>query len=171
MKLTKLNSLKTGRQTLLISSLVITLFACGGEQETVSIESSVLPERSGFEIQAAEGAELFAANCAVCHGPNLEGTTLGPIISGNNFLRRWGTQSPVNLLNNIQTNMPPGGSGALGGEEYLSITAHILATNGMDGISEALSADSNIVIAENFWKQRATTAYRTSITTRSNSRR
>ncbi len=149
MKLTNIFSLKTGRQTLLISSVLTVLVACGGEQQSSPLDSSALTELSGFDTQAAEGAELFAANCAVCHGSNLEGTTLGPIISGTNFLRRWGTQSPANLLNNIQTNMPPGVAAALGDEEYLSITAHILAINGMDGVSEALSTDSNLVIAEN----------------------
>ena len=42
-----------------------------------------------FQTQAAAGAVAFGANCAVCHGANLEGSTLAPLLTGPDFLRRW----------------------------------------------------------------------------------
>lgn len=103
----------------------------------------------GFADQAASGAESFAANCAACHGANLEGTTLGPLLSGNSFLQRWGSQNPSLLLNNIQANMPPGGNESLSSEDYLNITAHILLVNGVDAVTTALTSETDFNIAEN----------------------
>ena len=40
----------------------------------------------------------------------LEGTTLGPLLTGNSFVQRWGEQSPALLLGNIRATMPPGGN-------------------------------------------------------------
>jgi cytochrome c oxidase cbb3-type subunit 3 len=44
--------------------------------------------REGFRIQAVErGAELYAANCASCHGDNGQGVPkVGPILNSKNFL-------------------------------------------------------------------------------------
>ena len=74
-------------------------------------------ETLSFSSQAEVGATAFASNCAACHGANLEGTTLGPLLSGFSFLQRWGTQTPALLLNNIQTNMPPGGNEGISDED------------------------------------------------------
>jgi len=102
-----------------------------------------------FSSQAEEGATAFASNCAACHGASLEGTTLGPLLSGNSFLQRWGTQTPALLLNNIQANMPPGGNDGISDEDYTNIVAHMLSFNGVDTITEALTASTNFEIANN----------------------
>jgi len=102
-----------------------------------------------FSSQAEEGATAFASNCAACHGASLEGTTLGPLLSGNSFLQRWGTQTPALLLNNIQANMPPGGNDGISDEDYTNIVAHMLSFNGVDTITEALTASTNFEIADN----------------------
>ena len=104
---------------------------------------------AGFAAQAEAGTELYANNCAACHGANLEGTRLGPLLSGRSFLQRWGKQTPSLLLGNIQANMPPGGAEALSDEDYLQITAHILAINGVDTVTEPLTAATDFAIAEN----------------------
>jgi alcohol dehydrogenase (cytochrome c) len=102
-----------------------------------------------FSSQAQDGANAFAGNCAACHGADLEGTTLGPILSGSSFLQRWGTQTPALLLNNIQANMPPGGNDSLSDEDYTNIVAHILSSNGVDAVTEALTASTDFEIADN----------------------
>jgi alcohol dehydrogenase (cytochrome c) len=102
-----------------------------------------------FNSQAETGADAFASNCAACHGANLEGTTLGPILSGNSFVQRWGTQTPALLLNNIQANMPPGGNDGISDEDYTNIVAHILSSNGVDAVTEALTASTDFEIADN----------------------
>ena len=102
-----------------------------------------------FTAQAEAGAAAYATNCAACHGAELEGTILGPLLSGQSFVQRWGTQTPALLLGNIQSNMPPGGAGNMTDEDYLNIVAHMLAMNGVDSISNALTDTSDFVIAEN----------------------
>lgn len=128
------------------------LAACDGDNSTelASAPPASTPSNdSGFAEQADVGAAAFATNCAVCHGANLEGTTLGPLLSGNSFLQRWGSQNPSLLLNNIQANMPPGGNESLDESDYLNITAHILSVNGVDSVTAALTAETDFSIADN----------------------
>ena len=141
------------KKNLLLTNLIlIALTACGNDTQSPSETpplSSPESSSSTFENQAKTGSVLFAANCASCHGANLEGTTLGPLLSGRSFVQRWGVQTPALLLGNIQANMPPGGNEGLSGADYLNIVAHILAANGVDSTDEPLTADTNFTIAEN----------------------
>ena len=124
------------------------LAACGGESSTsVSTTQSAAPVVT-FASQVEAGAEAYAINCAICHGANLEGSTLGPLLSGFSWVRRWGTQTPTLLLGNIQANMPPGGNESITEEDYLNIVAHMLQVNGVDGVTEALTATSDFVIED-----------------------
>lgn len=132
-------------------ALVTTLVACGDQQtsQTSTQSATTMAEVSNFTSQAGAGAAAFASNCASCHGASLEGTTLGPILTGTAFLMRWATQTPTQLLNNIEANMPPGGNDGISDEDYINIVAHILDSNGVDGVTEALTDNTGFVIAEN----------------------
>ena len=136
---------KNATRALFASALALLLAACGGES-TVPADSVASVT---FNSQAEIGAEKFASNCAACHGANLEGTTLGPILSGNSFVQRWGTQTPALLLNNIQANMPPGGNDGISDEDYINIVAHILSSNGVDAVTETITASTDFEIADN----------------------
>ena len=138
------------RSALLSAAVALGLVACG-QESTQEPTSSVIPAAmtSAFSDQAALGAGKFAANCAACHGVNLEGTTLGPLLSGRPFLQRWGDRTPSLLLSNIKANMPPGGNEGISDADYLAITAHILDTNGVDAITAALTASTDFTIADN----------------------
>jgi len=136
---------KNTTRALFASALALLLAACGAES-TVPADSVASVT---FNSQAEIGAEKFASNCAACHGANLEGTTLGPILSGNSFVQRWGTQTPALLLNNIQANMPPGGNDGISDEDYINIVAHILSSNGVDAVTETLTASTDFEIADN----------------------
>lgn len=128
--------------------LSLGLAACGGESSTsVSTTQSAAPVVT-FASQVEAGAEAYSTNCAICHGANLEGSTLGPLLSGFSWVRRWGTQTPTLLLGNIQANMPPGGNESITEEDYLNIVAHMLQVNGVDGVTEALTASSDFVIED-----------------------
>ena len=138
------------RNALLSVAVALGLVACGHESTQVPT-STVIPATmtSAFSDQAALGAGKFAANCAACHGVNLEGTTLGPLLSGRPFLQRWGDRTPSLLFSNIKANMPPGGNEGISDADYLAITAHILDTNGVDAITAALTASTDFTIADN----------------------
>ena len=117
----------------------ISLIACGGESTAPAVT---------FASQAEAGAEAYATNCAICHGINLEGSTLGPLLSGFSWVQRWGTQTPSLLFGNIQANMPPGGNDNISEADYLDIVAHILQANGVDGVTETLTASTDFAIAD-----------------------
>jgi mono/diheme cytochrome c family protein len=56
---------------LVLALLGILVAACGGAQDPTSTAS---PD----DVAAGDGAALFTANCAVCHGAQGEGSGLGP---------------------------------------------------------------------------------------------
>jgi alcohol dehydrogenase (cytochrome c) len=138
------------RNALLSVAVALGLVACGHESTQVPTSTVITATMtSAFSDQAALGAGKFAANCAACHGVNLEGSTLGPLLSGRPFLQRWGDRTPSLLFNNIKANMPPGGNEGISDADYLAITAHILDTNGVDAITAALTASTDFTIADN----------------------
>jgi len=127
-----------------LALVILLLVAC--QEETTTIQ--VAPIES-FSSQAEAGANAYANYCATCHGTDLQGTALGPILSGAGFLIRWGQQSPADFLNNISANMPPGGNEGITAEEYLSIVAHIMSSNGVAASNPVLTADANYPMASN----------------------
>ncbi|MBV57615.1 MAG: alcohol dehydrogenase [Gammaproteobacteria bacterium] len=135
-------------KTLLGAGMALGLAACGGEQTTTA-PAEVAVATVSFSSQTDAGAAAYATNCAACHGANLEGTALGPILSGQAFLLRWASQTPALLLGNIQANMPPGGSPGISAEDYLNIVAHLLASNGVDSEIDPLTATTGFVISQN----------------------
>ena len=125
------------------------LAACDSGSNTAPDSGEVAAVEDGFSSQAESGAGLYATNCAACHGANLEGTRLGPLLSGRSFLQRWGEQTPALLLGNIQANMPPGGADNLSDGDYVDIVAHILQVNGVNEVAEALTPETDFTIAAN----------------------
>ena len=149
MQKSRLNPLPL-RSALLWVAVALGLVACGQESAQAPTSTDATAAiTSAFADQAAVGAGLFTANCAACHGVNLEGTTLGPLLSGRPFLQRWGDRTPSLLFSNIKANMPPGGNEGISDADYLAITAHILETNGVDTIAAALTASTDFTIADN----------------------
>ena len=141
---------------LFLSGLLITwLVACSdnsSREPEPDLGTSGEVAQMTFNDQVTTGADLYATNCATCHGTNLEGSTLGPLLSGYSFVQRWGTQTPALLLGNIQANMPPGGNENISNSDYLNIVAHILRVNGVDELSEAITSTSDFEIADNIAK-------------------
>ena len=79
--------------------------------------------------QVTTGKAIYEQRCADCHRANLEGTGHGPALTGAAFLDVWGSRTAGQLLGFISDSMPPGGS-TLGEEEYISVVAYILRSNG-----------------------------------------
>src|SRR5688500_9022740 len=55
--------------------------------------------------QADRGRTLYSANCAECHGENLQGGE-GKALRGETFWNDWGEQSVGDLLAYVSKNMP-----------------------------------------------------------------
>lgn len=95
--------------------------------------------------QADRGRILFAANCAECHGGNLEGGE-STALRGDKFWTDWSQQSVGDLLSYVSRNMPRSEDGTLAGSlsagTYAEIVAHILRTNGFPAGTGELTGSS-----------------------------
>jgi alcohol dehydrogenase (cytochrome c) len=78
--------------------------------------------------QIKRGEAVYAERCASCHGANLEGKSALDL-AGSNVASRWQGQSAADLYRRVLT-MPYGGAGTLGKQQYIDVTALILARNG-----------------------------------------
>lgn len=102
--------------------------------------------------QAFQGEALFAAHCAVCHGPYGQGGKVPAAFGSLRFLEapplvgqaattpKYGTAA--NLLAYISGNMPAQAPGVLAPEHYLQIVACLLRAAGLPPGGEPLTAQS-----------------------------
>ncbi len=119
------------------------------EDFSISREGKGLPAGSG---SAKEGAEIYLAKCAVCHGPNGEGAKIGPaLVTDKNAHETLTTMKPVRSLgaywpyatmvwDYIHRAMPRNQTGTLSPSEIYSVTAFILYKNGIIQEGEVLDA-------------------------------
>jgi len=78
--------------------------------------------------QAEEGHVLYAKNCAMCHGAELQGGA-GLPLSGPSFIARWNNRPLPDLAQVISEQMPLTAPHSLSSTEYLSIVSYILLKN------------------------------------------
>lgn len=90
--------------------------------------------------QAAAGRQLYAAQCATCHGLTLQGAA-GPAMSGLSFEKTWmnGARTARNLFDVISTTMPVNHPGSLKQEQVLELIAFILSRNGVTAGAQPLA--------------------------------
>src|SRR5580698_5785142 len=103
--------------------------------------------------QAASGRAIYQTSCASCHSADLSGRE-GPQLAGANFLAQWGDRTAGELINFMQSTMPPGGA-ALPGDSYLNLAAFILDANSARAGNQRLAAASNVAIRSVASGQRA----------------
>jgi S-disulfanyl-L-cysteine oxidoreductase SoxD len=112
------------------------------KDEIQAWDISVGPDGKGLPAghgTAAEGAVIFAAKCAVCHGPEGQGAKIGPrVVGGIEDTETLTTLKPVRSVGGywpyatsvwdfIRRAMPRGQSGTLTPNEVYSLTAFILS--------------------------------------------
>src|SRR4051812_40040961 len=95
--------------------------------------------------QAQSGQALYTANCASCHGPDLNGGG-APALAGQAFLGSWRGKPASELFTFIETQMPPGGNPSLTRDHFTQIVAFILQQNNVPAGAESLRADSTAPI-------------------------
>jgi PQQ-dependent dehydrogenase (methanol/ethanol family) len=79
--------------------------------------------------QASAGQAVYTQYCAICHGANLQGES-GPAISGEPLRLAYGAGTAAQLYDFISRQMPQDKPGSLKPQQYLDVTAYILARNG-----------------------------------------
>lgn len=85
------------------------------------------PPKLYTKAQAEQGKQVYAQNCAACHGDQLQGKT-APAIAGAAFLKKadllgW---SVADLRTIIVTQMPRSNPGSLSPDQYAAVIAFLL---------------------------------------------
>jgi len=89
-------------------------------------------------VQVEAGQDIYQRRCAACHLDNLTGSFEAPELAGANFRRTWNQRPVEELLNLIETTMPPGAGGSLDAQDYASLVAYILRANDVEPGAVAL---------------------------------
>ena len=96
--------------------------------------------------QVDSGRVAYNANCAACHGYDLQnGTHRTPLI-GQSFIVGWGQRSTLEYYRYVSYRMPYREPGSLTPETYADIVAYILASNGALPGTETLTALTSVKI-------------------------
>lgn len=90
--------------------------------------------------QAAEGRELYRAQCAECHGATLEGAS-GPPLVGEAFLSNWSARPLATLVGKIQNTMPFNQPGSLSRAQSTALLAYMLQAGKFPAGRAELSED------------------------------
>ncbi len=91
--------------------------------------------------QAKRGADIYAANCAMCHGDNLDDGQFAPPLKGPAHATYWQGKTAADLLTYASTMMPPTQPGGLGAQAYADVYARMLQSAGATPGDKELPAD------------------------------
>src|SRR5205085_9882707 len=125
--------------------------------DVAAIDIDVEPDGTGLppgEGTAARGAELFARQCATCHGPKGEGMGINPRLIGRDpregfpfgrdptIARTIGNYWPyaTTIYDYVHRAMPLSAPGSLAPNEVYSLVAFLLAENEVIPRNAALTA-------------------------------
>jgi mono/diheme cytochrome c family protein len=93
--------------------------------------------------QVARGKKSYAAECADCHGDELEGDgKKSPPLKGETFFKNWTTKSVHRLIDTTRRTMPPEDPAILSRELCTDVIAYILAENGYPTGKADLAVDA-----------------------------
>ena len=102
-------------------------------------ESAAQLLSTSFTVDQAEaGEDIYQRRCAACHVDDLTGSFEAPELAGPNFRRAWSQRRVEDLLDLIETTMPPGAGGLLTDQAYASLVAYILRANDVEPSAVAL---------------------------------
>lgn len=92
------------------------------------------------KAQATAGQHQFLDNCAMCHGPTLEGMA-GPALKGKHFAPASFDYHVGDIFSVVAKNMPADQPGTLKHQVYVEIMAFLLEQNGYPAGSKPLTYD------------------------------
>lgn len=104
-------------------------------------------QADGFTAeQVTNGKATFEKNCSGCHAADLTGNGNFPPLTGDGFMRRWGSKTSSDLFNFISRRMPFDRPGQLAEEDYVVIDAYWLSVHGHAAGNESLTSGSGVVL-------------------------
>jgi len=87
--------------------------------------------------QAKRGQDVYAQQCASCHGSDLTGGESAPALAGSGFLSNWTTLTVGDLFERTRQSMPQNDPGKLSRAQVADVVAYMLSANRFpDGKSE-----------------------------------
>ena len=92
------------------------------------------------DVQATQGAAMYAAECSRCHGAQLQGGE-GPALVGGQFDGVWRAGPAKDLFAFIKEFMPADKPNSLKDADAVILTAHILKTNNVPAATQPLIAN------------------------------
>ena len=95
------------------------------------------------QAQATAGAKVFAQNCAMCHGANLQGMS-GPTLLGQAFASASSNYTVGAIFSEIAEQMPAGNPGSLSQDQYDEALAYILSKNGYPAGSTPVAYNASL---------------------------
>jgi quinoprotein glucose dehydrogenase len=99
------------------------------------------PEPASITAEQVEaGRQLYARQCAACHGASQEGGEAGPALRGEVFQRKWAARPWQELFEQTRRTMPITQPGGLPRSQYEDLVALLLSVNGQPMGSARLSA-------------------------------
>ena len=106
--------------TFYVCALVVAFSVAGDAQQPRPLSAGVYSA-----AQATRGEQAYTAECAACHGADLEGS-IGPALGGDLFMSNY-SASPVGMLvDRIQKTMPFNLPGSLSRQQSIDLAAYIL---------------------------------------------
>lgn len=120
---------------------LLALVALSGFQVSSRLNAQTMTTPSFTAAQSADGKTVYAADCASCHGANVDDGEFAPPLKGVEFRQRWGRQNAEALFTYMTTKMPPPSPGSLGEETGIKILAYLLQENGALTGPRELKAD------------------------------
>ncbi len=112
-------------------------------------ETVIAATASFTQEQVAAGLAAYQLNCSQgCHQNDLGGG--GPIaaLRGPAFTSVWNNRTVADLINTINTSMPPTNVGGLAQQTYVDLAAFILSANGGQAAQTALRFDSAALVSQ-----------------------
>jgi mono/diheme cytochrome c family protein len=79
--------------------------------------------------QAKRGHEVYAKECASCHGSDLTGGESAPALAGPGFLSNWTTLTVGDLFERTRVSMPENDPGTLSRAQIADVIAYLLSAN------------------------------------------
>ena len=79
--------------------------------------------------QAKRGGELYAKQCASCHGTMLSGGEEAPPLAGGGFVANWNGLTLGDLFERTRTTMPQNDPSRVSRQAHADILAYVLSVN------------------------------------------
>jgi cytochrome c5 len=124
------------------AATLCTLVAMGSTTRAIVRAESASKLLDGVytDAQAKRGKIAFDADCASCHGPDLNGAS-GPSLRGEVFLKRWEFKGLNTLVGKVFDTMPNGYATNVQESVKVDMVSYILQTNGYPAGGQELVDD------------------------------